>query len=220
MTMGLRRFAQTSTTPAAVTGAGVAAHPGGCELCGQPMAEQHGHLVDLHQRSLVCACPACYLLFSPDASSAGRYRAIGKRYRHRPQTTLSDPVWHQLGVPVGLAFCFYNSSLEQPVVIYPSPAGATEAELSATVWQELTATEPLLAELHPDVEAMLVNRIADPAGSRYESFLVPIDACYHLVGLVRRHWRGFDGGQEAWQEINGFLTELRQRAQQTGELDG
>ena len=28
--------------------------------------------------------------------------------------------------------------------------------------------------------------------------LVPIDACYRLVGLVKLHWRGFDGGSEAW----------------------
>ena len=39
--------------------------------------------------------------------------------------------------------------------------------------------------------------------------LVPIDACYRLVGLVRLHWRGFDGGSEAWAAIDAFFAELR-----------
>ena len=42
--------------------------------------------------------------------------------------------------------------------------------------------------------------------------LVPIDACYELVGLVRLHWKGFDGGEEAWKAIEGFFAELRRRS--------
>jgi len=44
--------------------------------------------------------------------------------------------------------------------------------------------------------------------------LVPVDACYRLVGLVRRHWRGFDGGPEAWAHIDAFFdaVEARSRA--------
>lgn len=220
MTTGLRRFTGPPAAPAPAVGADTVDRADSCGLCGELTAERHGHLVDLHRRGLVCACRACHLLFSPGADSGSRYRAIPQRYRHRPQAALADQVWHRLGVPVGLAFCFHNSSVDQPVVIYPSPAGATEAELPTTVWEELAAVEPLLIELQSDVEALLVNRIADPAGSRYESFTLPIDACYRLVGLVRRHWRGFDGGPEAWQAIDDFLTELRQRAQQVGQPDG
>ena len=52
-----------------------------------------------------------------------------------------------------------------------------------------------MTDLEPDVEALLVQR---PAAASFECFLVLIDACYELVGLVRMHWKGFDGGQEAW----------------------
>ena len=45
-----------------------------------------------------------------------------------------------------------------------------------------------------------------------ECLLVPIDACYRLVGLVRMHWRGFDGGSEAWAAIDAFFAELNERA--------
>ena len=41
---------------------------------------------------------------------------------------------------------------------------------------------------------------------------MPIDACYRLVGLVRLHWRGFDGGSEAWRAIDAFFDELHERA--------
>jgi hypothetical protein len=42
---------------------------------------------------------------------------------------------------------------------------------------------------------------------------VPIDACYELVGLLRRTWRGFDGGQEARQAMDEFFTRVRTKAQ-------
>jgi hypothetical protein len=42
--------------------------------------------------------------------------------------------------------------------------------------------------------------------------VVPIDACYELVGLVRMHWKGFDGGEEAWAAIGGFFDAVRERS--------
>ena len=38
-----------------------------------------------------------------------------------------------------------------------------------------------------------------------EAHLVPIDACYELVGLLRQVWRGFDGGQEARARIETWF---------------
>jgi len=51
----------------------------------------------------------------------------------------------------------------------------------------------------------LVNRI----GSSAEYFIVPIDECYRLVGLIRMHWRGLSGGTEVWEEIHQFFGHLR-----------
>jgi hypothetical protein len=41
---------------------------------------------------------------------------------------------------------------------------------------------------------------------------VPIDACYELTGIVRRRWKGFDGGEEAWRDIGDFFARLRARS--------
>jgi hypothetical protein len=45
-----------------------------------------------------------------------------------------------------------------------------------------------------------------------ECFLVPVDTCYELVGLVRTHWKGFDGGAEAHRRIDEFFSGIRARA--------
>jgi len=46
----------------------------------------------------------------------------------------------------------------------------------------------------------------------FESYIVPIDACYELVGRIRRRWKGFDGGEGAWNEIEAFFAEVRARS--------
>jgi hypothetical protein len=46
----------------------------------------------------------------------------------------------------------------------------------------------------------------------FECYLVPIDACYELVGLVRLHWKGFDGGEEAETAIAEFFGRLREQS--------
>jgi hypothetical protein len=44
-----------------------------------------------------------------------------------------------------------------------------------------------------------------------EHWLVPIDDCYDLVGLMRTRWKGLSGGTEVWREIGRFFEQLRER---------
>ena len=46
------------------------------------------------------------------------------------------------------------------VAFYPSPAGATESELSLDAWDALVGRNPVLEELDPDAEALIVNRLS------------------------------------------------------------
>jgi hypothetical protein len=55
-----------------------------------------------------------------------------------------------------------------------------------------------------DVEALLVNRLRAPGAA----YVVPIDRCFHLVGLIRTRWRGLSGGTEAWKAVGQFFEEL------------
>ena len=201
MTRALRRFLAAPTAPS----------PERCELCGTPVPGEHPHLVEPAQRRLLCACAACGLLFSEPGL---RYRRVPWRHLVDPGFTLSDAQWDALQVPVGMAFFLVNSARAAVVACYPSPAGATESELTLEAWADGVGASALAAALEPDVEALLVRR--SDAGrrdaGRAEALLVPVDACYRLVGLVRRSWKGFDGGTEAWTAIDAFFDELRERA--------
>ena len=179
-----------------------------CELCTTPVGEPHGHVVQLDSRRLLCTCRACYLLFTHEGAAGGRYRAVPDRYLYDPAFALSEAQWDAVQIPVRTAFFFRNSSLGRWVAFYPSPAGATESLLPLETWEEVLAANPRMAEAAPDVEALLVHR----GPERFECWLVPIDACYELVGRVRLHWKGFDGGQEVWEQIEAFFAGLRERS--------
>ncbi|HET8579356.1 MAG TPA: DUF5947 family protein, partial [Nitrospiraceae bacterium] len=75
-------------------------------------------------------------------------------------------------------------------------------------WEELEDSNPVLKRMERDVKALLVNRVR---GVR-EHFLVPMDECYSLVGLIRIHWRGLSGGREVWEEIDRFFENLKKRS--------
>jgi hypothetical protein len=181
-----------------------------CELCGEPVGPEHNHLVDLERRNLMCACRLCWMLFAPEGAGGGHFKAVPERYVAFPELRLTRAEWDSLQIPVSVAFFFVNSSIERVAAFYPGPAGATESLLPLDTWDELAIGHAELATLLPDVEAFLVR--AERGAGEAECFLVPIDACYELVGRLRMLWRGFDGGREARQALDDFFAEVRARA--------
>jgi hypothetical protein len=210
---GLRRFARPGRPahPGAGPGAAGPAATGDerCELCGTEIGSPHAHLVDLQNRSLTCACRACALLFT---RPGGRYRTVPDRVAHDPRAPLTESEWAELQIPVSTAFFFVNSALGRVIASYPSPAGVTECELDLAAWDRLAAAHPLLRAPAPDVEAILVTGGAPRETGDIEVFLVPIDVCYSLAGVLRREWHGFDGGAEVKRVLAELLTGLRKRA--------
>ncbi len=181
-----------------------------CELCTEPIPDDHGHLVDLAARTLMCACRGCYLLFLSEGAGGSHFRSIPERYLAFPDFALSPAQWDNLQLPVNVAFFFLNSSLGRVAAFYPGPAGATESELPLDTWAEVVTANPALDTLQPDVEAFLVRARTEGGGT--ECYIVPIDACYELVGHLRRLWRGFDGGQEAKAKLDAFFDDVRAKA--------
>ena len=175
-----------------------------CEMCTEPIRDNHPHVVNTETRSLVCTCRGCYLLFTAEGAGGSRYRAVPVRRQVDPDFALSGAQWEALQIPVGIAFFFVNSVQDRTVAFYPSPAGATESELPLEMWDELVAANPMLAGMLPDVEALLVRRETDGQSC----YLVPIDVAYELTGIIRQTWRGFDGGTEAREAIDAFFAGL------------
>jgi hypothetical protein len=184
-----------------------------CELCNETLPEEHRHLVDTHKRSLMCACTGCYLLFTRPGAGAGHFRAVPDRYLVDPGFTVDEESWNRLQIPVGLAFFFRNSELDRLAAFYPSPAGATESELDPETWRDVLGHSRLARLLQPDTEALLIRRETGADGtSSGECYLVPVDACYELVGRMRLHWQGFDGGAEARADLAHFFDRVRASA--------
>ena len=200
MTGGLRRF----LTPAQRTAPGER-----CEMCSEPIGSEHGHVIDLESRVIMCTCRGCYLLFTHTGAGGRRHRAVPQRFLHAPRFGLGGALWESAGIPVKMAFLFRNSVQDRTVAFYPSPAGATESLLPLGAWDEMLANTKAFADIAEDVEALLLNKL----DLGFECFLVPIDVCYELVGIVRSRWRGFDGGTEAHEAIDGFFTKLRERSE-------
>jgi hypothetical protein len=178
-----------------------------CEMCAEEIDERHAHVVNVDQRALMCVCRACYLLFTGEGAARGHYRAVPDAYERVEPIVMSEAQWAELGIPVSPAFFFHNSQLGRAAAFYPSPAGATESLLPLDAWEAIVAANPALQRLAPDVEGVLIRR--QPAG--FECYRLPIDRCYELVGLLRLHWRGFDGGDDVHAAIAAFFVDVASR---------
>lgn len=183
-----------------------------CELCFARLSPEHRHLVDLRTRRLMCCCEPCGILFSGRQSS--NYRRVPLEITALPEFQLSDAQWENMLIPINLAFFYRPEEQENPagnekvIAVYPSPAGPVESLLGLEAWRAIVEDNPRLSKLEPEVEALVVNRL----GGKHLYYLVPIDECYRLSGLIRLHWRGLSGGSEVWEEVEKFFDRLNKLA--------
>ena len=183
-----------------------------CELCSAELAETHSHLLEQANRQILCACEACALLFCDRADA--HYLRIPRRILSLVNFQMTDMQWESLMIPINVAFFYFDSAATKMTAMYPSPAGATESSLSLKSWEEIRSQNRPLQKMEPNVEAFLVNRVS----SNPEYFLVPIDECFRLVGLIRMHWRGLSGGTEVWNQVEQFFTGLRSRSTESTSI--
>jgi hypothetical protein len=181
-----------------------------CEMCSHELLPAHEHLVEPASHKLMCACDACAILF--DGQHNAKYKRVPREVHFLKDFAMTEGQWDSLMIPIGMAFFFRSSPLAKVIALYPSPAGAVESQLSLETWNEIVQANLALKEMHEDVVALLANRIGAVQGAQQgEYFLVPIDECYKLVGLIRTHWRGLSGGTEVWREIGAFFRDLKKR---------
>jgi hypothetical protein len=171
-----------------------------CDLCGGLMAEDHRHLLHVAERRIVCACEPCIAM----RSGEGDLRPTGTRAIVLDGFELDDELWARFQIPIGLAFFMLSDVADGVTALYPSPAGVTESELYLEAWNELLAANPVLADLEPEVEALIVNRLADPPLHA----IVPIDRCYELVGAIKSTWEGISGGNAVENAVEAFFARL------------
>ena len=204
----MRALAQSNG--GAELGAGPRAAQERCDVCNAPLPEDHRHLLQLEERRIVCACEPCWALHSGDPE----FRPVGTRILWLEPFELDDELWGRFQIPIGLAFLMRSTVTGGVVAFYPSPAGATESELSLDSWEELVRRNPVLEHLEPDAEALIVNRLGDP----HQHAIAPIDQCYALVGLIKTRWEGISGGGALREAVPQFFAALRERATPVAEV--
>jgi hypothetical protein len=173
-------------------------------MCNTEVAHQHGHVADVEAHRLLCTCRACFLLFTNAGAGSGRFRAVPQDVRRVVDVAISEGQWAALQIPVDLAFFLRQTGAENVGAYYPGPGGATESLLDLASWAEVLDANPVLGQAEPDVRAILLRRSA----GGYLCYLVPVDRCYELVGIVRQSWVGFNGGGEVWARVDGFFADL------------
>ncbi len=190
----------------APVGAREALPPGveACDICGIALPENHRHLLHLVERRIICSCEPCWGM----RGGEGDYRPVGTRTVWLPELDLPDEVWAGFQIPIGLAFFMHSTVTACIVAMYPSPAGATESELHFDSWERVCELNPVLRELEPDVEGLIVNRLSDPPVYA----IAPIDRCYGLVGAIKATWEGISGGAGVDKAVTRFFDDLRTAA--------
>jgi Family of unknown function (DUF5947) len=175
-----------------------------CDLCNTTLPDDHRHMLHLVDRRIVCTCEACWALRSGDAE----FRPTGMRELWLTDFDCDEETWAGFQIPIGLAFFMRSTVTDSVVAFYPSPAGATESELALESWERLVAANPVLEQLDADAEALVVNRMTEPA----EYAILPIDRCYELVGLIKSRWEGISGGSAIEQAVPEYFARVRARA--------
>jgi hypothetical protein len=175
-----------------------------CDLCGIGIPPDHRHLLALSERRIVCACEACWAM----RSGEGDYRPTGNRTVWLGGLDVPDDLWASFQIPIGLAFFMESTVTSCVVAMYPSPGGATESELHFDTWSRMRELNPVLEGLEPDIEGLIVNRLADPP----LYVIAPIDRCYELTGTIKAHWEGISGGSGVVAAVTEFFDGLRTRA--------
>ena len=219
---GLRGLARASPSPvrprsptpaapgASATPAAPAAPAAGepdtevCDLCGIGIADDHRHLLMLTERRIVCACETCWAM----RSGEGDYRPTGNRTLWLGGLDVPDDLWASFQIPIGLAFFMESTVTACVVAMYPSPAGATESELHFDSWSRMRERNPVLADMEPDIEGLIANRLSDPP----MYVIAPIDRCYALTGMIKAHWEGISGGPGVEAAVARFFEQLRSEA--------
>jgi Family of unknown function (DUF5947) len=175
-----------------------------CDLCGLQIADEHPHLIAVSTGQVICACKACGLLFN---NQNGKYKPIPEQTRVLSDFQLSEDQWNNFDIPVNVAFFVHHSARQRVSAFYPGAAGVTQSLLPLETWSVLVDQNPVLERMQSDVEALLINRtLASP-----EYYLVPIDQCYRLAGLIRLQWKGMFGGAGVAKLLRDFFRDLKTR---------
>ena len=137
-------------------------------------------IVDLATRRLSCSCRACWLLSG--ATGPASVRAVPERYLQGPALQFQSAQWEALQIPVSIAF-FHDQQLDwADDRLLSEPGGRDGIGLTADRVARHRADKRLGAYARSRMSRPCSSGRAANADDECDGFIVPIDACYDLVG--------------------------------------
>ena len=205
---GIQRLALSALLRIAASGP---AQPAGerCEMCAEPIGEEHQHVVNLESRSLMCTCRACYLLFTDRGPSCATAPS-------RPLPLVPGPSsW------TGRSGTSWRSRWAWPSCSTTRCWGAPSLSIPArqAPRSRNCPWTPGPGSSRPTLSSPCCARhggAADPrTRPRPGPGALPSGADRYVLRTGRppaRVWKGFDGGQESRQELAGFFDRISSRS--------
>ena len=176
-----------------------------CDFCGVEIDTVHRHLFDRPKRSLICVCQLCYSLFTMDGAGGTRFRPVPQRYVLLADAANEAPFWDALQIPDGLSVLFTNGATGLTTACCLGSTMASEVAVPLDAWRDIERALPLLETMAHDVEALLVRR----TDGAIDAAIVPIDACYELLGRLRQNCPGVQrDSADVGREIEAFFARL------------
>lgn len=177
--------------------------PERCELCRASLPTTHAHLLEVKNATLRCACDRCLKAFDADNQE---FRAVAPRKEKLSALRLSDADWDAFQIPIDLAFLVRTDRGFR--ALYPGPAGLVQSAGDTLAWDGLVAVNAVLDQLIPEVEALAIDRVR----GRRDAYLLSIDHCYALTGIIRSQWHGLSGGAAVWDAIDAYFADTDRAA--------
>ncbi len=166
----------------------------------------HSHIVNIESRSLMCACRACYLLFTQQGAAQGKYKAVPDRYLML-QLVRTD-AGALGGTPDsgghGVLFLQFGAQARNRLLSQPRRRDGIAAAAGSMA-------EPGRGQSDSRNPRAGRGGVADQPPARRQLRMLP-GADRRLLRTDRNRapaLEGFDGGEEARRDIDAFFDSLR-----------
>ena len=180
-----------------------------CEMCAEPIADEHEHVVDLARRSAACAPAGRATCCSPtDGAAAG---ATGRcPTATAPFADCTLPAGTTLQIPVGAGVLLPQLGAGPDGRVLPGPGRGHRVRAAARRLGPVVGRQPAAGDARARRRGAAGARRAATAGS--SCYLVPIDACYELVGQLRTLWRASTAARRRTRRSTPFFDAGRRSA--------
>ena len=159
-------------------------------------------------RNLMCTCRGCWLLFTSNGAGGGQVPRRARPLRVARRCQIAPGAVGRAADPRERRVLLLQLDDRLRRRVLPEPGRRHRvAPAARRLGASSLADNEVLRTMEADVEALIVRR----DGDHDDAFLVPIDACYELVGELRRLWKGFDGGTEARDAMDAVLRAAAER---------